>query len=372
MRIVHLLQHVRQIGTGIVNVAVDLAVLQARDGHDVTVVSSGGEYEPLLRGEAIGVVTLAKRDGLKDLPSTAVAARRLLRDLSPDIVHAHMLTEAGLAWLCRPGLGYATVNTVHNEFQRGSLVMAVGDRVIAVSEAVKVSLLARRFPPGRLRTVRNGPIGSPRAAWARSGTQVQLPRPAIVTVVGLYDRKGVADLIAAFAIVAGTQSAASLTIVGDGPRRSHFENLARQSGYGERICFTGFQPDPASYLASTDIFVLASVREPFGLVLAEAREAGCAIVASNVDGIPEALDNGEAGILVAPGDSAMLAEAILTLLRDKPERDRWQRAARSNLDWLTADRVHRETMAVYRELRSNSDRPGRGRAAGRRRNRPPR
>jgi glycosyltransferase involved in cell wall biosynthesis len=58
------------------------------------------------------------------------------------------------------------------------------------------------------------------------------------------------------------------------------------------------------------VFVLASLNEPFGLVISEAREAGFPVVASNVGGIPEALDGGEAGILVPPGDPAALVDAV--------------------------------------------------------------
>jgi glycosyltransferase involved in cell wall biosynthesis len=104
---------------------------------------------------------------------------------------------------------------------------------------------------------------------------------------------------------------------------------------------------------ATDIFVLASHREPFGLVIPEAREAGCAIIASNVDGIPEALDNGQAGLLVPAKDSHALAEALVQLLSDPKNLGEWKNRASQNLDWLNVERVNQETLAVYQEAIKN-------------------
>jgi len=100
------------------------------------------------------------------------------------------------------------------------------------------------------------------------------------------------------------------------------------------------------------VFVLASRAEPGGLVIPEARNCGCAIVATAVDGSPELLDGGHAGLLVPPQDIPALAAAIARLLDDPAERQRWRAAAGTNLDWLSIDRQYRETLAVYREAAS--------------------
>jgi glycosyltransferase involved in cell wall biosynthesis len=107
---------------------------------------------------------------------------------------------------------------------------------------------------------------------------------------------------------------ASLYIVGNGPERAKLEAQAAGTGCNDKIHFTGFFSDPRRYLLAADIFVLASYQEAFGLVLAEAREAGCAIVASDVGGIREALDDGEAGILLPAGQPRMLANVLAFFL----------------------------------------------------------
>ncbi len=110
-------------------------------------------------------------------------------------------------------------------------------------------------------------------------------------------------------------------------------------------------------MLATDIFVLASHCESFGLVLTEAREAGCAIIASDVDGIPETLDNRQAGILVPPQDSQTLATALTQLLRDPVQLRRWRCRAKENLQRFSAARVNEETLAVYHELAKNYNIP---------------
>jgi glycosyltransferase involved in cell wall biosynthesis len=103
-------------------------------------------------------------------------------------------------------------------------------------------------------------------------------------------------------------------------------------------------------MLATDIFVLASHCESFGLVLTEARETGCAIVASDVDGIPETLDHGQAGILVPSKDIQTLAKTLTQLLSDRQLLDKWKFRAQQGLERFSAIRVNEEILAVYREL----------------------
>ncbi len=118
----------------------------------------------------------------------------------------------------------------------------------------------------------------------------------------------------------------------------------------DRIHFEGFQLEPQRYLLSCDIFVLASHRDPCPLVLSEAREASAAIVATQVDGIPEALDYGDAGLLVPAKDSHALAAKMVKLLSSVDTLNEWKHRAKQNLEWLNASRVHQETLAIYDEL----------------------
>jgi glycosyltransferase involved in cell wall biosynthesis len=348
MRILHLLNHVDRTGNGIVNVAVDLACMQARAGHQVWVGSKGGAYEPLLTRYGVNHVRIDQTRRPLVLWRALRALRTLVRAERIDIVHAHMVTGYVLARILRPGASWRLVTSVHNEWQRSSSLMGGADRVIVMSEDAIGRLAARGMPRDRLRAVRNGTIGSPRLLEAEA-TQVALQQPSIVTVAGLYERKGISELIAAFDALAPAHPTAHLYIVGEGPDRERFEAQARASASVERIHFEGFQPSPRPYLTASTAFVLASRAEPGGLVLPEARDCGCAIVATSVDGSPELLDGGRAGVLVPARDPAALSAAIARLLDDPAERERWRAAARENLDWLRIERQHDETMKVYED-----------------------
>ncbi|MDB9340550.1 MULTISPECIES: glycosyltransferase family 4 protein [Cyanophyceae] len=353
MRILHIINHVQNIGNGIVNVAIDLACLQSKDGHTVAVVSDGGEYEALLAFHDVRHWQLSQSREPLNILKAAWGYWQIVQEFQPDIVHAHMMTGVVLAGICKSVCKYSLVSTVHNEFQRSSVLMGLADRVIAVSYAVANSMVRRGIPQKKLRVVSNGTLNSPRHRSLQDYQPLPLQRPAITTVAGMYSRKGIGELITAFVTIAAEFPDAHLYLVGDGPDRAMFEIMAQDTVYSDRIHFAGFQPEPQRYMLATDIFVLASHCESFGLVLTEAREAGCAIIASDVDGIPETLDNRLAGILVPPQDSQTLATALTQLLRDSVQLHRWKYRAQENLQRFSAARVNEETVKLYHELVTN-------------------
>lgn len=350
MRILHVLNHVRNSGNGIVNVTTDLACLQAQMGHRVGVVSQGGDNEDLFARYGVVHFTVDQRRDPRRLLAAIVSLRRVFREFDPDIVHAQMMTGLVLAKLLQPIARYKLVSTVHNEFQRGAVVMGAANRVIAVSAAVARAMRRKGTPQRKLRVVLNGTLGTPRRRPLCEYTALPLEKPAITTLAGLYERKGISDLIQAFASIAESHPRAHLYIIGEGPDRRSFEQQVAQMRNRGRVHFIGFVPDPERYLLATDVFVLASRADPAPLVLPEARQAGCAIVATAVDGIPELLDNGAAGLLVPPAQPAAIARELDRLLRDPDVLALWRRRALENVERLQAKRVAEETSNVYREL----------------------
>ncbi|MCU0549847.1 MAG: glycosyltransferase family 4 protein [Leptolyngbya sp. Prado105] len=347
MRILHVLNHTQDIGNGIVNAAIDLACAQAHAGFEVAIVSSGGDHENLMKQYQIRHFTLKVSRSPIGVVNITKRFREITQEFLPNIVHAHMMTGVILGKLLRGDSDYALVSTVHNEWQRHAILMGIADHVIAVSQSVARSMQHRGIPIRKLHVVANGTIGSLRQTPLDLVKPLPLKRPAITTIAGLYPRKGIGDLLEAFVQIADEHPTAHLYLVGNGPHRAAFERRARKSPHRERIHFEGFQAEPQRYLLSTDVFVLASRQEPFGLVLSEAREAGCAIVATCVDGIPEVLDGGTAGKLIPPRDSATLSKTLSGLLTHRDELENWRQRAQTNLDWLRVERVHQETLGVY-------------------------
>jgi len=344
-------------GNGIVNVAVDLAIVQKRAGHTVGFMAGPGGYEEMLRSEGIIVLPLdqSSRRPLGLLKAT-LRARRLLREFRPDIVHAHMQTGV---YLCLPWTRLyriALIGHLHNVHDKSAKYMGLADRLITVSAAVAEDMRSQGVPSRKIRVILNRNAQSPRQPPLANIEPAVLAHPAIVSVAGINYRKGIGELLEAFTTVAEEFPTANLYLAGEGTERKLFEAKAAQSPANQRIHFIGFQANPLALMLATDIFVLASRRESYGLVLGEAREAGCAIIASDVDGIPEALDGGAAGLLVPPRSPALLADAILSLLRDDKLRQHWKQQARSGLERFSVRQMMGEVMDLYEELLENGSR----------------
>ena len=133
-------------------------------------------------------------------------------------------------------------------------------------------------------------------------------------------------------------------LVGDGGDRPMLEKRVRQAGFGERVEFTGWQTDPDPELAACDAVVFPSRwQEPFGLSGAEAAAHGKPVVAFDVGGVREWLEDGVNGFLVPENNTALLAEKLALLQRDPALRLRMGAAGR---------RLARERFSAERFLQS--------------------
>ena len=345
MRVLQLLNHTRRLN-GHVHAAVDLACAQTRLGHTVAVASGGGDFDLLLATNEIETMSVSHERRPAALVKGVTTLHRLARAWKADVVHAHMVTSAVLAWPVCKSLGIPLITTVHNEFERGAILMGLGTRVITVSEAVGRSMRRRGISSSKLDVVLNGTIGSARFE-GKDRTPRHLDAPSILFVGGLHPRKGLPDLLTAFDMVHSESPSTRLYVVGDGPYLDTYVDLARSMACRSAVTFLGAQDDPFSFLLGADIFVLPSHADPAPLVLSEAREAGCAIIAAEVDGIPELLEHGKAGVLVPSRNPARLAEALRSLVQNAGALQEWKQRSQFNLEHLRIDRVARQTLEVY-------------------------
>jgi glycosyltransferase involved in cell wall biosynthesis len=347
LRILHVVNHTRR-QNGNVHAAVDVACAEAALGHEVAMCSSGGEFDPVLRANDVAVEVVPELARADTAVQAAVRLRRLVAARRVDIVHAHMMRSAGLSWAATRLSPARLVTTVHNAFDSAAILMALGDRVIAVSGAVSDGMRRRGVPAGRLRMVLNGTLGTARHAYEPPPTPKALARPAALCVAGLHPRKGILDLLAGFSQARRARPELHLYLVGGGPCEAEYRAAAESDR--DYVHFCGPLTDPRPYMLGADVLVLASHADPAPLVIPEAREAGLAVIATRVDGIPELLEGGRAGVLVAPHAPDEIAAALLAVLAD--ERSLAEHRARSqiNLERMSLRRVAQETLAVYAEL----------------------
>lgn len=187
---------------------------------------------------------------------------------------------------------------------------------------------ARPAAPGAP-TAPSAPPPRPAAAERREDAGV----PLIVAVSRHEPRKGGDVLLAALARLRQAGVPFRACLAGGGRQLAEERNLARELGLTGQVELPGEVPDPYPYLERADVFVLPSRAEQSGsLALLEALQAGCAVVASRVDGIPEDVADGASALLVEPGDPAALASALARLLGDPGLRRRLAAGARRRFE----------------------------------------
>lgn len=144
----------------------------------------------------------------------------------------------------------------------------------------------------------------------------------LVHISNFREVKRVADAVKAFKLILDTGVKARFLFVGDGPDRSICQALARDLGIGQFTRFLGKQSELAAILSASDVFLIPSGNESFGLSALEAMACGVPVVSSDVGGLPELNIDGETGFVVPMGDIEGIAAATLKLLNDEPLRQR--------------------------------------------------
>lgn len=178
---------------------------------------------------------------------------------------------------------------------------------------------------------------------------VSLDTFKVSMVARLCDAKDYPTFISASKIVLSQIPNSVFFIIGDGPQRSQLEMYAKDIGVGEKIIFTGFRRDIPKFLSCSNVFVLSTNSEAFGMVLLEAMIAGIPIVATALPAIREIIKNGETGILVPPKDPDSLAAAIVTLYHDKGLTQTLPKNAKISVKGFSIEENIRKTTKLYQQ-----------------------
>jgi glycosyltransferase involved in cell wall biosynthesis len=261
-------------------------------------------------------------------PSLVIRLILRLRDLAPSIVHTHLIHADLYGTIAARMVGVPVViSSRHNDdpFRTQSplsvllrIVNRYTNRFIAISERVRgFTIEHEKVPDSVVDTVYYGlPISEQNREVIDVRSEFGLSKgPLLVCAARLTEQKGHKWLLRAFRSVVDQLPETSLLLLGDGPLRKHLEDTVIKLGISKNVRFAGWRTDVMDILPSTDLFVLASEWEGFGLVLLEAMSLSLSIVATEVGGIPEVVLDGETGWLVKSKDSDALAGSILAALR---------------------------------------------------------
>ncbi|MCC6848923.1 MAG: glycosyltransferase [Deltaproteobacteria bacterium] len=347
----------RSLGGGEQQVLGLLAQLHAGGHHQTLAADPRGALAPRAAALGIPIAPLAIRSH-----ADVCAARRLARWMARnpcEIVHFHTARAHAMSLFLRVRAETARVATRRMDYPlRGGryarrLYNREVDAVIAISEGVRAALVASGIDAARIHLVPSGVEAARFAAGPRAAARARLAlgdRTWVLAVVGaLEERKGHDVLLDALA--RDPDPGHVVLIAGDGTRAPALRARAAALGLADRVRFLGRVEDVAPLLAAADALVMPSRREGLGVAALEAMAAGLPVVASRVGGLPEAVVDGETGLLVPPGDAAALAAALARLAADPALAGRLGAggAARAAARFSMAAMAE-GTLAVYRRL----------------------
>ncbi len=196
------------------------------------------------------------------------------------------------------------------------------DKIIMISDFERKSFekIVRPRKYSNILTIKNGTEDG-----CVGRRDVKCKKNSICYIGRIIDYKGIGELIMAFDLVCERYPDVELNIYGDG---EDFEKYRKMASNNKRIFFHGRTDEPLKVLAKNEVFVLPSYREGLSLSLLDAAMMGKKIIASDVDGNPEVVKDGETGLLVSAKNVKKLAEAMTYMLENKKEADEMAKNAR--------------------------------------------
>ncbi len=325
----------------------DLAAQQRKAGYTVNVCCSsghGGVLESDFATLGVGVYCASAYRGRWSLPRVMASIWGILRHVRPNIVHIH--TESVFAiipalmarlqgtpslvrslHLCVPG---GTDGWLRRRWRRLEMTGCVwlGVRIVGVSSDVRHDESRRVGIPEEWITVIDNGIDTERFGAEGRGHLAlttligrEAPRERMflmLCVARLQPQKNHALLVRATADLLRRDCPREphLLLAGVGELEADLRRLSRELGVNDYVHFLGLRRDVPDLLAETDVFVMSSDFEGFGISVAEAMSAGKPVIATDVPGFKSVVAHGQTGLLIAPGDPHRFADALESLLRD--------------------------------------------------------
>ncbi|NLS40105.1 N-acetyl-alpha-D-glucosaminyl L-malate synthase BshA [Bacillus subtilis] len=354
-------------GSGII--ATELGKQLAEKGHEIHFITSSipfrlNTYHPNIHFHEVEVNQYAVfKYPPYDLTLASKIAEVAERE-NLDIIHAHYaLPHAVCAYLAKQMLkrNIGIVTTLH-----GTDITVLGydpslkdlirfaiessDRVTAVSSALAAETYDLIKPEKKIETIYN--FIDERVYLKKNTTTIKekhgiLPDEKVVIHVSNFRKvKRVQDVIRVFRNIAG-KTKAKLLLVGDGPEKSTACELIRKYGLEDQVLMLGNQDRVEELYSISDLKLLLSQKESFGLVLLEAMACGVPCIGTNIGGIPEVIKNNVSGFLVDVGDVAGATARAMSILEDEQLSSRFTKAA---IEMLENEFSSKKIVSQYEQI----------------------
>ena len=379
LRILHVITRLERGGAS--DCTLWQAIGAARRGHRVTIACGPSDIATPLVAQArrqagldlVNVATLGRplRPG-RDLRALAEIAGLLRRERF-DVIHLHTSKAGALGRIAAVLCGQRTrvVHQPHGHLFYG-YYGRLGGGLVRLTERVLAPLAPRHVTLTGLGAREHLALGVGRADQFHvipSGVDFRPLRAAarrhgearrrlgyaagdfvVMSLARLEPIKGGEETLEAFASAARTRPDLRLHLAGDGPLLEPLRQRARGLGLAEKVRLDGVWGSPEDLLPAADLFVLAPRNEGMGRAVIEALALSVPVVATAVGGLPEVLGDGAAGILVPPGDTQALAEAIGRVADDPALALALGRRGRARAIDFGAGRMVHRVLRLYRDI----------------------
>ena len=337
-----------------------------RRGATSTVISSGGRLAAAIESDGGRHIALdVKSKNVLTAPARALALRRILKEVKPDVVHYRSRVPGWLFAFANRSLRLPFVSTVHgfNSPSAYSRIMTAGQRVICPSTAVIDFIRAHYDTPAeKIRLIPRGidplqfdPARLDAAFMSDFRTRFGLDGHFVVLGVGrITQLKGYDVLIRATALARARRPRIKTVIVGGAEAaRADYERelhaLVGAQGLGDAVVFAGSQRKLAEIYTCGNVLVSSNRAKPeaFGRSMAEALSMNCPVIATRFGGALDIVREGFNGWLVDPGNAEQLADRLVEASRTSFAGLRDDALARFSLEQMVD-----KTLAVYEEVLS--------------------
>ncbi|TYS63774.1 glycosyltransferase family 4 protein [Bacillus infantis] len=306
------------------------ALYYKNNGIDVRVATFPDHYSEENAREIDTIVLPKLLPGKLSYLSSVFAVKKAIRQFKPDILHAHYVSSYGLVGALadfKPFYVSVWGRDIFQFPQQGSINKRIVDYTLQKASVICSTshIMAKETNKYTNKKVFVTPFGVDMKKF-RPIEGLRTPDAITIgTVKALSDKYGIGDLITAFAEIHKKNRNTELLIVGDGPQRAEYEEMAERLGISPATTFTGRVPNDAvpEYINKIDIFAVPSTEdsESFGVAAVESMACGVPTVVSNVGGLPEVVIEGRTGYVVPKENPEELAKAIFALI-DNPEERR--------------------------------------------------
>jgi glycosyltransferase involved in cell wall biosynthesis len=331
-----------------------------------------GEFADTMMRRGLSVSNLGRLNKVR-VPLAFLDLWRTLHLEDPDVVHTHLFEPTFLGLLAAKMQGRKTVVTRHHSDavhvleppMKRSFYLALerqnnrrADHIIALSKMVREYVVDREGTPADKVSLIPNPQTVERydritgSVIARKRLELDMDEQlSLVCVSRLYLRKGHAYLFEALAPLVSGGLRVKLYLVGEGDFRKQLEKQARDLGIGDNVEFLGYRDDALEIMAAADLIVHPSLEDALSQALIESLMLSKPIIATDISGARDILDDGKYGTLVRPADAAALKAAIADTIRNMDSaRERAKSGRKYLLEYMDAQRIADEYGAIYRQV----------------------